>query len=95
MWTLQRLADYLAEQIKIRVSYETVRRLQSTQLTMSSPDPEYQQKKTIEETRDGLKPGEVFYYADEFNLSWLPTLRTMWSSVGQQVMLPTPGQQHT
>jgi len=39
-----------------------------------------------------LKPGEVFYYADEFNLSWLPTLRAMWSPKGQQVMIPTPGQ---
>jgi transposase len=37
----------------------------------------------------------VFYYADEFNLSWLPTLRAMWSPVGQQVMIPTPGQQNT
>jgi putative transposase len=34
----------------------------------------------------------VFYYADEFNLSWLPTLRALWSPVGQQVMIPTPGQ---
>jgi transposase len=34
----------------------------------------------------------VFYYADEFNLSWLPTLRTMWSPKGQQVMISTPGQ---
>jgi putative transposase len=34
----------------------------------------------------------VFYYADEFNLSWLPTLRAMWSPKGQQVMIPTPGQ---
>jgi transposase len=39
-----------------------------------------------------LKPGEVFYYADEFNLSWFPTLRAMWSPKGQQVMIPTPGQ---
>jgi putative transposase len=36
--------------------------------------------------------GEVFYYADEFNLSWLPTLRALWSPKGQQVMVPTPGQ---
>ena len=36
--------------------------------------------------------GEVFYYADEFNLSWMPTLRAMWSPKGQQVMIPTPGQ---
>jgi transposase len=39
-----------------------------------------------------VTPGEVFYYADEFNLSWLPTLRAMWSPAGQQVMIPTPAQ---
>jgi len=37
----------------------------------------------------------VFYYADEFNLSWLPTLRAMWSPKGQQVMIKTPGHQQT
>ena len=44
-------------------------------------------KKAIEEARDGLKPGDVFYYADEFNVSWLQTLRAMWSRRGQQVMI--------
>jgi putative transposase len=39
-----------------------------------------------------LTPGDVFYYADEFNLSWLPTLKALWSPVGQQIMIPTPGQ---
>ena len=34
----------------------------------------------------------MFYYADEFNLSWLPTLRAMWSPKGQQVEIPTPTQ---
>ena len=34
----------------------------------------------------------MFYYADEFNVSWMPTLRAMWSPVGQQVMIPTPKQ---
>lgn len=34
----------------------------------------------------------MFYYADEFNISWHPTLKAMWSPVGQQVMIPTPGQ---
>lgn len=38
--------------------------------------------------------GDAFYYADEFNVSWLPTLRAMWSPVGQQVMIPTPRQPH-
>ena len=42
-----------------------------------------------------MKANEVFYYADEFNLSWLPTLRKMWSPLGQQVMIPTPGQNCT
>lgn len=46
-------------------------------------------------TRRYLKSDEVFYYADEFNLSWLPTLRQMWSPIGQQVMIPTPGQNRT
>jgi transposase len=36
----------------------------------------------------------VFYYADEFNVSWLPTLRAMWSPQGQQVVIPTPAQPH-
>lgn len=34
----------------------------------------------------------MFYYADEFNISWMPTLRAMWSPKGQQIMIPTPGQ---
>ncbi len=39
-----------------------------------------------------MRPGDAFYYADEFNVSWLPTLRAMWSPRGQQVMISTPGQ---
>ena len=34
----------------------------------------------------------MFYYADEFNISWLPTLKAMWTPKGQQIMIPTPGQ---
>lgn len=53
MWTLQRLADYMAERTGIRVSYETVRRvLEGAEIVMSrpqhkisSPDPEYTVKK--------------------------------------------------
>lgn len=37
----------------------------------------------------------MFYYAEEFNRSWFPTLRAMWSPKGQQVMIPTPGQPDT
>lgn len=53
MWTLQRLADYLAEETGIRVEAETIRMhlqtadivLSRPQHTISSPDPEYQVKK--------------------------------------------------
>lgn len=53
MWTLQRLADYMAEQTGIRVGYETVRLLLKAgeivlsrpQHKISSPDPEYLLKK--------------------------------------------------
>ena len=49
LWTLRRLADYLAERTGLRVSHETVRRvlaaaeivLSRPQHTISSPDPEY------------------------------------------------------
>lgn len=36
--------------------------------------------------------GDVFYYADEFNVSWRPTWKAMWSPPGQQIMISTPGQ---
>jgi transposase len=53
LWTYQRLADYMAEQTGLRVSYETVRRvlaaqgivLSRPQHKVSSPDPEYLVKK--------------------------------------------------
>jgi len=38
--------------------------------------------------------GEGFYYADECNLSRMPTLRAKWNPQGQQVMIPTAGQPH-
>src|SRR5579862_3104923 len=53
LWTLQRLADYMAEQTGIRVSAETVRQvlkagdivLSRPQHKISSPDPDYLVKK--------------------------------------------------
>lgn len=60
VWTLQRLADYMAEESGIRVSTETVRRtlkdagivLSRPQHTISSPDPEYKVKKRRSKTRE-------------------------------------------
>ncbi len=59
LWTLRRLADYLAEETGVRISYETVRRilaaagivLSRPQHTISSPDPEYRVKKLGWQTR--------------------------------------------
>lgn len=53
LWTLQRLADYLAEETGIRVSHVTVRQILSEhdivlsrpQHKITSPDPEYELKK--------------------------------------------------
>jgi transposase len=53
MWTLQRLADYMAEEAGLRVHAETVRLhlkkhefvLSRPQHKVSSPDPEYEVKK--------------------------------------------------
>jgi len=53
MWTLQRLADFMAEDTGLRISTETIRRtlakedivFSRPQHTISSPDPEYQLKK--------------------------------------------------
>ena len=53
LWTLQRLADFLAEETGLRLSDETVRRtlrangiaMSRPQHTISSPDPEYRVKK--------------------------------------------------
>jgi transposase len=58
LWTLERLADYMAEQTGIRVSFETVRRLLAAaeivlsrpQHKISSPDPEYLVKKRRSKT---------------------------------------------
>lgn len=60
LWTLQRLADHLAEQTGIRVEGETVRRhlkdaeitLSRPQHTISSPDPEYALKKRRSKIRE-------------------------------------------
>jgi transposase len=61
LWTLTRLADFMAEETGERVSHESVRRylqaggivLSRPQHTITSPDPEYQLKKRR------LKPSET------------------------------------
>ncbi len=58
LWTLQRLADYMAERTSIRVSHITVRAylkaadivLSRPQHKITSPDPEYEVKKRRSKT---------------------------------------------
>ena len=60
LWTLARLADFMAEETGLRVSTETVRRvlkaggivLSRPQHTISSPDPEYRIKKRRSKTSE-------------------------------------------
>ena len=66
LWTLQRLAEYLAEATGLRLSYETVRVtlkaggivLSRPQRTVTSPDPEYQVKK-----RRSSRPATISQWA--------------------------------
>lgn len=64
--------------------------MQDTSTHSAAPIRSTCSKKTVAGRRDGLAPGDAFYYADGFNLSWLPTLQAVWSPIGQQVMIPTP-----
>lgn len=60
LWTVQRLADYMAEETGIRVEAETVRQhlanhdivLSRPQHKISSPDPEYEVKKRRSKTHE-------------------------------------------
>ena len=101
LWTLQRLADYMAEQTGIRVTLEAVRLylkkedivLSRPQHKISSPDPEYEvKKKAIEETRDGLAKGDVFYYAAKvMHFSKQPICHKLPPVQGQLGRRETPG----
>jgi putative transposase len=102
LWTLARLVQYLAPHTTITVATETLRRhlrahgmtFSQPQHKVSSPDPDYVIKKTeIDTLRATLRPQDHLYYGDEVNLSLFPTLRKMWAQRGQQVMIPTPGQE--
>lgn len=67
LWTLRRLADYLAEQTGIRVEYETVRLhlkaagivLSRPQHTITSPDPDYALKKRRLKSPETTLPPET------------------------------------
>lgn len=99
-WTAGLLAAVLQEQLELEVSESCVRRalhqqdytVQRPVLTVSSPDPEYEQKRTaIEELQRRAEAGEIdLYYEDEVDLALLPGVMRCWSKCGHQRKIETP-----
>ena len=63
-------------------------------LTVSSPDPEYEQKRsTLEDLQRRAQAGEIdLYYEDEVDLALLPGVLRCWSKRGCQRKIETPRQ---
>lgn len=101
-WTAELLALALKEQIGLVVSESCVRRtlhragysVQRPVLSVSSPDPEYEQKAArLQELQRQAEAGEIdLYYEDEVDLALLPGVTRCWSQVGQQRKIDTPRQ---
>ncbi len=101
-WTAELLALSLKEQCGLQVSESCVRRsvhragysVQRPVLSVSSPDPEYQQKAArLQELQRQAEAGEIdLYYEDEVDLALLPGIVRCWSQVGHQRKIDTPRQ---
>jgi putative transposase len=101
-WTTGLLAAVLKEHLELEVSESCVRRalqqqdytVQRPVLTVSSPDPEYEQKRsTIEDLQRRAQAGEIdLYYEDEVDLALLPGVMRCWSKRGHQRKIETPRQ---
>lgn len=101
-WTTELLALALQEQMGLVVSESCVRRtlhrqgysVQRPVLSVSSPDPEYEQKRArLEELQQRALAGEIdLYYEDEVDLALLPGVMRCWSKQGHQRKIETPRQ---
>lgn len=101
-WTADLLAVALKEQTGLAVSESSVRRtlhgqgysVQRPVLSVSSPDPEYEQKcERLRELQRRAEAGEIeLYYEDEVDLALLPGVMRCWSKQGQQRKIETPRQ---
>lgn len=101
-WTAGLLAKGLVEQMGVAVSESCVRRtlhqqdytVQRPVLTVSSPDPEYEQKRsTLEDLQRRAQAGEIdLYYEDEVDLALLPGVIRCWSKRGGPRKIQTPRQ---
>ncbi len=101
-WTVELLALALKEQTGVVVSESCVRRtlhregysVQRPVLSVSSPDPEYEQKSVrLQQLQRQAQAGEIdLYYEDEVDLALLPGVMRCWSKTGQQRKIETPRQ---
>lgn len=97
-WTAELLALALKEQVGLEGSESCVRRtlhragysVQRPVLSVSSPDPEYEQKSArLQEVQRQAEAGEIaLYYEDEVDLALLPGVMRCWS---QRVATKTQG----
>ena len=102
IWTAELLALALNEQTGLQVSESSVRRalhrqgysVQRPVLSVSSPDPEYEQKcARLNALQQRALAGEIdLYYEDEVDLALLPGVTRCWSKQGQQRKIETPRQ---
>lgn len=101
-WTAEWLALALKEQIDLEVSESCVRRtlqragyrVQRPVLSVSSPDPEYEQKAAcLQEWQRQAQAGEIDWYSEEeVDLALLRGVMRCWSKQGQQRKIETPRQ---
>jgi putative transposase len=101
-WTAELLALALKEQTGLVVSESSIRRrlhrhgysVQRPVLSVSSPDPEYEQKCVrLHNLQQSALAGEIdLYYEDEVDLALLPGVMRCWSKQGHQRKIETPRQ---
>lgn len=101
-WTAELLALSLKEQCGLEVSESCVRRalhragysVQRPVLSVSSPDPDYEQKAArLQALQRQAEAGEIdLYYEDEVDLALLPGVMRCWSQVGHPRKIDTPRQ---
>jgi transposase len=104
-WTVAMLALTVGTRLAVTVSPNTLRaalhrlglRWRRPRLAMPrKADPEKAQKQwRIAEAALGAGPEAAVLYADESRVQTLPLIRAMWSWVGQQWRVPTPGSNAT
>lgn len=104
-WTAAMLVLALGLHLRVGLSPKTIRttlhrlglRWRRPRLTMPrKTDPEKaQQQWRIAEAVIGAGPAAAVLYADESRVQTLPLVRAMWSWVGQQWRVPTPGSNAT